>query len=81
MQGKYTMNVLLKCLTDDVYQQLTKLKKTTYTMTKQQLKNKITELEQWLTDNHSEHIARPQIECDLRKAKEQLAKIKANAKF
>jgi hypothetical protein len=43
-------------------------------MTKQQLKNKIADLEQWLKDNHSEHQARPQIESDLRKAKEQLIK-------
>ena len=50
-------------------------------MTKQQLKNKISDLEQWLTDNSPEHEARPQIEADLRKAKEQLSKIKADAKF
>ncbi|EMY3483769.1 hypothetical protein [Flavobacterium psychrophilum] len=43
--------------------------------TKQQLVNKIAELEQWLTDNHSEHIARPQIECDLRKAKQELEQL------
>ena len=47
-------------------------------MTKQQLKNKISELEQWLFDNSPEHEARPQIEADLRKAKEQLAKLKSN---
>lgn len=40
--------------------------------TKQQLINKIAELEQWLLDNHSEHCARPQIEADLRKAIEEL---------
>lgn len=50
-------------------------------MTKQQLKNKIADLEQWLTDNHSEHIARPQIESDLRKAKSDLANLKANRTF
>ena len=43
--------------------------------TKQQLVNKIAELEQWLIDNHSEHIARPQIEADLRKAKQELAQL------
>ena len=45
-------------------------------MTKQQLKNKISELEQWLVDNAPEHEARPNIVTDLRKAKEQLAEIK-----
>jgi hypothetical protein len=44
-------------------------------MTKQQLVNKIAELEQWLIDNHSEHIARPQIEADLRKAKRELVQL------
>ncbi|MCV9929491.1 hypothetical protein OIU83_17655 [Flavobacterium sp. LS1R49] len=44
-------------------------------MTNQQLKNKIAQLEQWLFDNASEHEARPQIETDLRKAKEQLANL------
>lgn len=39
--------------------------------TKQQLQNKIAELKQWLRDNHTEHIARPQIEADLRKAFEE----------
>jgi hypothetical protein len=47
-------------------------------MTKQQLKNRITQLEQWLFDNSAEHEARPQIETDLRKAKEQLVKLKKN---
>ena len=41
-------------------------------MTSQQIKTKITELEQWLTDNHPEHCARPQIEADLRNAKQEL---------
>lgn len=41
--------------------------------TKQQLKNKIADLKQWLKDNSSEHEARPQIERDLRKAEEQLS--------
>ena len=45
-------------------------------MSKQQLKNKISELEQWLRENSSEHEARPNIEADLRKAKEELTKIK-----
>ncbi len=45
-------------------------------MTNQQLKNKISELEQWLFDNSSEHEARPMIEADLRNAKEQLANFK-----
>lgn len=45
-------------------------------MSKQRLKNKIAELTQWLFDNSSEHEARPQIEADLRKAKEELAKMK-----
>lgn len=45
-------------------------------MSKQQLKNKISELEQWLKENASEHEARPHIEADLRKAKEELAKLK-----
>lgn len=45
-------------------------------MTKQQLKNKISELEQWLTDNSPEHEARPHIVTDLRKAKEELVKLK-----
>lgn len=43
--------------------------------TKQQFVNKIAELEQWLTDNHSEHIARPQIEGDLRKARQELEQL------
>lgn len=43
-------------------------------MTKQQLKNKRAELEQWLTDNSNEHEARPLIEADLRKVKERLEK-------
>jgi hypothetical protein len=41
-------------------------------MTKQQLLNKISQLEQWLIDNPCNHISRPHIEADLRKAKEQL---------
>lgn len=45
-------------------------------MTKQQLQNKIAELEFWLEHNHPEHIARPEIEADLRKLKEQLIKFK-----
>ena len=40
-----------------------------------QLKNKIAELEQWLIDNHSEHIARPQIEADLRNAKQEMEQL------
>lgn len=43
--------------------------------TKQQLINKRAELEQWLIDNHSEHIARPQIEADLRKVKQELEQL------
>lgn len=43
--------------------------------TKQQLINKIAELEQWLQDNHAEHIARPQIEADLRKARQELEQL------
>lgn len=43
--------------------------------TKQQLKNKIAELTQWLEDNHPEHCARPQIESDLRKAIDELKEI------
>jgi len=35
-------------------------------MTKRQLENKISELEQWLRDNNTEHEARPIIEKDLR---------------
>ncbi|SNA72113.1 hypothetical protein FI070_170031 [Flavobacterium psychrophilum] len=42
-------------------------------MAKQQLKNRIADLEQWLNDNHSEHEARPYNESELKKAKEQLA--------
>lgn len=41
-------------------------------MTKQQLKNKIAELEQWLIDNAARHEARAQIHNDLREAKERL---------
>ena len=40
--------------------------------TQQQIINKIAELEQWLKDNPAEHVARPQIMSDLRKAKQQL---------
>lgn len=46
-------------------------------MTEQQLKNKIADREQWLFDNSPEHEARPQIEADLRKAKEELVKLKS----
>lgn len=37
----------------------------------QQKANKIEELEQWLRDNSPEHEARPQIEADLRRLREQ----------
>ncbi len=47
-------------------------------MTKQQLKNKIAELEQWLFDNSPEHEARPMVIADLQKAKDKLAKLKAD---
>lgn len=40
-------------------------------MTPQQIHNKIAELEQWLRDNSPEHEARPNIEADLRRLKEQ----------
>jgi hypothetical protein len=40
-------------------------------MTHQQIKNKISELEQWLQFNHS-HPNRTIVEQDLRKLKEQL---------
>ena len=43
-------------------------------MTKQQLKNKKDELEQWLHDNSTEHEARPMIQADLRKVNEKLAR-------
>ena len=49
-------------------------------LTKQQIKNKIAELKQWLRDNHSEHIARPQIEADLRKVIEEYQLIKNKVK-
>lgn len=39
------------------------------------LKNKIAELEQWLQDNSSEHEARPQINADLRNAKQEFEKL------
>lgn len=42
--------------------------------TKQQLKNKKEELEQWLRDNSTEHEARPMIESDLRRVNDQLAR-------
>jgi hypothetical protein len=47
-------------------------------MTKQQLINRIALLEQWLSDNSPEHDARPNIEADLRKAKEELEKLTIN---
>ena len=50
-------------------------------MTPQHRKNKIAELEQWLRDNHSEHIARPQIEADLRKAFEEYLLVKNKNKY
>jgi phosphoglycerate-specific signal transduction histidine kinase len=40
--------------------------------TKQQLTNKIAELEEWLRANSPEHEYRAQIEADLRKAKQDL---------
>lgn len=43
--------------------------------TKQQLKNKIADLEQWLQDNHPEHESRPHNEAELIKAKEQLSQL------
>lgn len=49
--------------------------------TKQQLQNKIAKLKQWLRDNHSEHIARPQIEADLRKAFEEYQLVKNKNKY
>lgn len=49
--------------------------------TKQQLQNKIAELKQWLRDNHSEHMARPQIEADLRKALEEYQLVKNKGKY
>ena len=44
--------------------------------TKQQLKNKITDLKQWLDDNHSEHEARPYNEAELKKSEAQLKQLK-----
>ena len=49
--------------------------------TKIQLENKITELEQWLIDNHSEHCSRPQIEADLRKVKSELEALQNDRTF
>ena len=45
---------------------------------KEAIKNKIAELEQWLVDNHPEHLARPVIATDLRMYKEQLQTLEKN---
>ncbi len=47
-------------------------------MTKQQIKNKISDLEQWLTDNPN-HSNRTLIETDLRRLKDQLQNYKDDA--
>jgi hypothetical protein len=50
-------------------------------MSKQQLKNKIADLKQWLTDNSPEHEARPSIEADLRRAIDELNSLSNHRTF
>lgn len=50
-------------------------------MTKQQLKNKKVELEQWLLDNHSEHELRPYKEAELKKVNDKLGQIEGYRTF
>lgn len=47
-------------------------------MTKQQLKNKISDLKEWLNTNHLEHEARPHNELELKKAQQQLNQLKSH---